>query len=150
MKRLAIVAVYSTILGLTASTVFAAKPAVRAMAKAEIPQGFAVGSGEPPLALRVDIIDGKASAVEAAAGGAANVTASGSTDDGEATLSIRHDLEVALKFDLYISADGERFQYTSSCAVTPGMSSFELWQQPVRAFALGNPRVIDGDRITCD
>jgi len=150
MKRIAIAAAGFAIVGFTVSAAFAAKPAVRTMAKSEIPQDFAVGSGEPPLVLKVEIVDGKASSAQPAEAATTNVTASGSTEDGEAMLSIRHDLDVALKFDLYISADGELFQYASSCAVTPGISSFELWQQPVRAFALGNPRVVEGDRITCD
>ena len=63
---------------------------------------------------------------------------------------VRSDLAVAIKFDLYLSQDGERFVYTSSCALTPGISSFEMWRQPVREFAIGNPRVVDGKRISCD
>ena len=65
-------------------------------------------------------------------------------------LTVKSDLPVAIKFDLYLSQDGERFTYTSSCALTPGISSFEMWQQPVREFAIGNPRVVDRKRISCD
>ena len=127
----------------------AAKPAAT-LSKSEIPSGFAVGSGTPPLALKVELDAGQVKSATVADVASANLTASGQLDAGEATLSISHALDVTLKFDLYISDDGERFVYTSSCAVTPGISSFELWQQPVRAFALGNPRVVDKNRLTCE
>lgn len=126
----------------------AAKPA-RTIDKDDIPAGFAVGSGQPALALDVVIENGRvARAGVATAADAANVTASANAKEGETTLTIKHGLKATLKFDLYISADGERFVYASSCAVTPGISSFEMWQQPIRAFALGNPRVVDD--VGCD
>ena len=128
----------------------AGKPAAKSLNKAALPAGFAIGSGQPPLALKVEVADGKATARAVADAAQANVTASGGADGGETMLTIRHDLAVALKFDLYISADGERFDYASSCAVTPGISSFEMWSRPIRAFALGNPRVVPADRMTCD
>lgn len=135
---------------LAAGPLPAAEPSAKVLARAEIPEGFAVGSGDPPLGLRVELEGGGVGGSAAAVPPAANVIASGVAGDGEATLSIRHDLEVSLKFDLYISEDGERFRYASSCAVTPGISSFELWQHPVRAFALGNPRVVDAGKLACD
>lgn len=126
----------------------AAKPA-RALKREDIPAGFAIGSGQ--LALAVAVEGGRVAHAEVAPdGAAANVTASVNAKEGETTLTIKHTLNVALKFDLYMSADGERFVYTSSCAVTPGISSFEMWQMPIREFALGNPRVVDGDKIGCD
>ncbi|MGI8560642.1 MAG: hypothetical protein ACR2J7_04240 [Luteimonas sp.] len=128
----------------------AAQPPAATLAKAEIPVGFAVGSGDPPLGLDVQLVDGAVGTITAAGPDAANVRASGVVSDGEATLTIKHDLAVALKFDLYVSEDGQHFRYASSCAVTPGISSFELWQHPVRAFALGNPRVVDGNKTSCD
>lgn len=128
----------------------AGKAAAKSLNKAALPAGFAVGKGQPPLALKVDVADGKASSTVVSDAAQANVTASGSADGGETMLTIRHDLAVAIKFDLYISSDGERFEYTSSCAVTPGISSFEMWSRPIRAFALGNPRVVPADRMACD
>jgi len=128
----------------------AAKPHARVLAKSEIPAGFAIGSGNPVLALKVDIDGGQVKSVANTEATTANVTATGSSADGETMLTIKHDLDVTIKFDLYISADGERFEYTSSCAITPAISSFEMWAQPIRAFALGNPRVIAGNKVTCD
>lgn len=127
----------------------AAGPA-RTMSKSEIPAGFAVGSGQPPLALKVDVDGQGVRNVRIADAAEANVRARGDAQDGRAMLTIEHDLGVALKFDLYVSADGDRFEYASSCAVTPGVSSFEMWERPIRAFAIGNPRVVDGDEIPCD
>ena len=128
----------------------AGKPAAKSLDKAALPAGFAVGKGQPPLTLKVEVADGQASGTAVSDAAQANVTASGSADGGETMLTIRHDLAVALKFDLYISSDGERFEYTSSCAVTPGISSFEMWSRPIRAFALGNPRVVPAGRMACD
>jgi len=127
----------------------AAKPAARAFDKADLPPGFVVGSGEPALALRVQIEGGQLTSAPADLA-TANVTASGGYEDGQAMLTIRHELDVAVKFDLYISQDGKRFVYTSSCGVTPGISSFEMWPEPIRAFALGNPRAMATGKLTCD
>ncbi|WP_157489405.1 MULTISPECIES: hypothetical protein [unclassified Lysobacter] len=128
----------------------AGKAPAKSLSKDALPAGFAVGKGQPPLTLKVDVADGKASSTVVSDAAQANVTASGGADGGETMLTIRHDLAVAIKFDLYISSDGERFEYTSSCAVTPGISSFEMWSRPIRAFALGNPRVVPADRMACD
>lgn len=137
-------------LALSGAVQAAGKPAGKSLDKAALPAGFAVGKGQPPLTLKVEVNDGKAGATAVSDAAQANVTASGSADGGETMLTIRHDLAVALKFDLYISSDGERFEYTSSCAVTPGISSFEMWSRPIRAFALGNPRVVPAGRMACD
>lgn len=128
----------------------AAKPRARALAKAEIPAGFAIGTGSPALALKVELDEGQVRSFANTDAAAGNVTASGSSADGQTMLSIKHDLDVTLKFDLFISSDGERFEYASSCAVTPAISSFEMWERPIRAFALGNPRVVANDKLTCD
>lgn len=146
VSTIAVVAAASLWVAFAAS---AAKP-VRALSRADLPEDFAVGSGTPPLALKVDVVDGKVAHSAPADAAAANVTASGGVEDGETTLSIEHDLDVALKFDLYISVDGERFEYASSCAVTPGISGFEMWKRPIKAFALGHARVVDKGRIACD
>ncbi len=121
----------------------------RETARAQLPAGFAIGSGSPVLALQVEVADGKVVAASPAQGGG-NLRATRSGSEAEPMLTVKSDLPVAIKFDLYLSQDGERFTYTSSCALTPGISSFEMWQQPVREFAIGNPRVVDGKRISCD
>ncbi|RDZ27083.1 hypothetical protein [Lysobacter silvisoli] len=149
IKTLAARAALAATLVLALGAAQAAGPA-KSLSKAQIPAGFAVGSGKPPLSLRVELADGKARSASVAAATPGNVTASGSSDAEQTMLTIRHDLDVALKFDLYVSSDGERFEYASSCAVTPGISSFEMWSRPIRAFALGNPRVVDAGRMACD
>jgi len=120
----------------------------REVARAQLPAGFAIGSGSPVLALQVEVADGGVVSSSPAAGGNLRATRSGS--EAEPMLTVKSDLPVTIKFDLYLSRDGERFTYTSSCALTPGISSFEMWQQPIREFAIGNPRVVDGKRISCD
>jgi len=121
----------------------------RELTRAQLPAGFAVGSGRPVLALRVEVADGKVVSSSPATNDA-NLRATRSGSAAEPMLTVKSDLPVAIKFDLYLSQDGERFTYTSSCALTPGISSFEMWRQPVREFAIGNPRVVDGKSIRCD
>ena len=121
----------------------------RQLSRAQLPAGFAIGSGSPVLALQVEVADGRVASASPATGGG-NLRATRSGSEAEPMLTVKSDLPVAIKFDLYLSQDGERFTYTSSCALTPGISSFEMWQQPVREFAIGNPRVVDRKRISCD
>ncbi len=128
----------------------AAKPAPRTLARAELPAGFAVGSASPSLALQVEIADGRVVASSPAGEGAGNLRATRGGDAAETMLTVSSDLAVAIKFDLYISADGERFTYTSTCGLTPGVASFEMWKQPIALFALGNPRVVPSGRVSCD
>jgi hypothetical protein len=45
------------------------------------------------------------------------------------------------KVDLWISRDGVRFVYTSSCPLPPGGSSFEDWPGHVRWLYMSNPRI---------
>ncbi|WP_202839825.1 hypothetical protein [Luteimonas saliphila] len=112
--------------------------------------GFAIGSGRPALALQVDVVDGKVASAVPAVDGGGNLRAVRSGTDDEPMLTVSGALPVAVKFDLYLSQDGERFTYTSSCALTPGISSFEMWRQPVREFALGNPRVVANGKVRCE
>lgn len=135
---------------MAAMPALAAKPAAHTMTKSDLPANFAVGNGKPPLALNVVVKDGQVVSAAPADAATANVTAAGDIENGQATLAITHSLAVTLKFDLYISADGERFVYASSCAITPGIAGFELWQQPVRAFALGNPRIVADGKMPCN
>lgn len=128
----------------------AARPAQKTLSRTQIAQGFAFGSGDPALGLRVDIADGQIASVTVADAATANVIAERSDGEGQTMLILRTKLDVTLKFDLYLSRDGEQFEYTSTCAVTPGISAFEMWQYPVREFALGNPRVLPEGKLTCD
>jgi hypothetical protein len=128
----------------------AGKAAPKTLARGELPTGFAVGTASPSLALQVEIVDGKVTASAPAGGEPGNLRAARSGDAAQTTLMVSSTLSVAIKFDLYVSMDGEQFTYASSCGVTPGISSFEMWEQPVKHFALGNPRVLPAGRMACD
>lgn len=128
----------------------AAKPAPKTLARGELPAGFVVGTASPSLALQVEVVEGKVVASAPAADGPGNLRAARSGDDRQTTLMVSSALAEAVKFDLYVSLDGENFTYASSCGVTPGVSSFEMWEQPVTLFALGNPRVLPKGRMACD
>jgi len=138
---------------LAAFIVFAASAAGRPaeiLPRDRLPDGFAVGSGAPALGLKVTVVEGRVTASAAAPADEANVRATRGGDAEQTVLNVRTELDVALKFDLYVSRDGQTFQYASSCAVTPGISSFEMWKYPVAAFAIGNPRVVSAKRFSCD
>lgn len=128
----------------------AAKPAPKTLARGDLPAGFAIGSASPSLALQVEVVDGKVTASAPAGDASGNLRAARSGDATQTTLMVSSTLAEAVKFDLYISLDGERFTYASSCGVTPGISSFEMWEEPVKLFALGNPRVLPKGRMACD
>jgi hypothetical protein len=128
----------------------AAKPAPPTLSRSELPAGFAIGTASPSLALQVDVVDGKVTASAPAGDAPGNLRAARSGDATQTTLMVSSGLAEAVKFDLYVSLDGERFTYASSCGVTPGVSSFEMWEQPVKLFAMGNPRVLPKGRMACD
>lgn len=128
----------------------AAKPAPKTLARGELPAGFAIGDASPSLALQVEVVDGKVVASAPAGDAPGNLRAARSGDATQTTLMVSSTLAEAVKFDLYVSTDGEQFTYTSSCGVTPGVSSFEMWEKPVTHFAIGNPRVLPKGRMACD
>ena len=102
-----------------------------------LPTSFVVGAGDQPLWLAVAVVDGKV--VAAADPGGINAKRSG---DGEMTmLNVTSTLDAQIKYDLYISPDGEHFLYTSTCALMPKMSNFESWPYRIHTFALGNARI---------
>jgi len=122
----------------------------RTLARAELPQGFAIGSGSPVLALQVEVAGGKVASWTPAGEGTGNLRGTRSGDAAQTTLMVSSALQEAIKFDLYVSTDGQRFEYASTCGVTPGVSSFEMWERPIAAFAMGNPRVLPKGRMDCD
>lgn len=153
MKRilLSMTAMTLLLVGFSATQGLASDRAKKKLSRQELGQGFAIGSGDPALALKVDILDGAVASAAPTDAAAANVFAQRSEGEKQQTmLNLRTDLDVALKFDLYISRDGKTFEYTSTCAVTPGISGFEMWQTPVREFALGNPRVLPKGKMACE
>lgn len=127
------------------------KPAPAPLARSALPAGFVVGNGVPSLSLKIDVAGNTVVSSSPVAGSEpGNLRATRSGDDAQTMLTVSSDLPVAIKFDLYVSTDGEQFTYASTCGVTPGISSFEMWKMPVHSFALGNPRVLPAGRMVCD
>ncbi|MGH8061296.1 MAG: hypothetical protein ACREO7_04690 [Pseudoxanthomonas sp.] len=129
----------------------------RTLTRAQLADGFAIGSGQPALGLRVEIVDGQVVSATPTPAAEANLRAvRGGDDAGEdrskqqTLMTVSADLPLAVKYDLYMSADGETFVYTSSCVLTPGISAFESWPHPVREFAIGRPRVVPEQQFTCE
>jgi hypothetical protein len=122
----------------------------RSLTRGELGPGFVIGSGQPALGLSVVIVDGRVASTAAADPGAADLVAQRGEGETQTTLNVRSRLDATLKYDLYVSRDGRSFDYASACAVTPGIAAFELWQYPVREFALGNVRVLPAGRMSCD
>lgn len=126
------------------------------LTRAQLADGFAIGSGQPALGLKVEIVDGQVVSATPAAPAEANLRAVRGGDPGEGPsarqtlMTVSADLPLAVKYDLYMSADGETFVYTSSCVLTPGISAFESWPHPVREFAIGRPRVVPERQLTCE
>ena len=86
------------------------KPA-RTLARAELPPGFAIGSGSPALALQVDVVGDKVVSWAPAQPGAGNLRGTRSGDAGQTTLMVSSTLPDAIKFDMYVFTDGEVFEY---------------------------------------
>ena len=121
------------------TTAALAAPPAR-LARAELPAGFVIGTATAPFELALSSVDG--------AGPDAKLVATPDVQGDFAMLGIESGSKVNLKVDLDLSPDGERFFYTSSCAIPAGLTDFEQWPHAVRAFAIGNPRA-SGDRMTC-
>ena len=117
------------------------------LSRSTIPESFAIGTGAPPIALDVTGMV----AMPAADAASAEIIASRESDEGADTmLTIKSRLDTTVKFDLYISPDGERFQYTSSCPLGPQHSNFESWPYRIHSFAIGNPRIVSENQLTCE
>jgi len=63
-------------------------------------------------------------------------------------LKVSNQTNRQLKYDLYISPDGQRFQYTSSCILVPNGAGVEMWPYVIHSFAIG--RVRDTTSATCE
>lgn len=149
VPRIARLVVLSSVVAVAGASMAVDRTPRREVSRAEL-AGFAIGSGDPGLALQVALVDGRIASASPATQGEGQLRAIRSGEDASPMLTISGSLPVAVKFDLYLSPDGERFHYTSSCVLTPGISSFEMWQHPVREFALGNPRVVEDGKVRCE
>lgn len=74
-------------------------------------------------------------------------------DDTGMMLSITNPFDKTLKYgaDMMLLDGDERFHHTSICPVMAGLSSFEMWPQPIFQLVLGHWRFATGkDAGTCD
>ena len=150
MNRIVAGGVLMLVVSAVTGAAWAGKAAPKTVARGELPAGFAIGSASPSLALQVEVVGGKVAASAPGGDAPGNLRAGPRGGATQATLMVSSTLPVSIKFDLYVSTDGETFTYTSSCGVTPGISSFEMWERPVTHFAIGNPRVLPAGRMSCD
>jgi hypothetical protein len=122
----------------------------RPIAVEQLPQGFAVGDARAPLGLAVVQEGESLTAHGAAEPSDAHIVLSRSGPGNDTSISVKSSLAVTVKYDLYISPDGKRFFYTSSCPLPAGISGFEMWPHPIHSFAIGNPRVVAESAMTCE
>jgi hypothetical protein len=66
------------------------------------------------------------------------------------TLALTNRSARPLKVDLWISNDGQRYRYTSSCPIGPGARSSESWPGVVPWVYVSNPRFVASDARGCD
>ena len=119
-------------------------PSREVIATSALPPGHVVTDGREPLHL--DIVVGDPLALAPATEADAELIVRFVDRNRERTIvSILSRFEQPLKFDLYISPDGERWQYKSSCPP----DSREAWSQLVPYLAIANPRVIASDDRSC-
>ena len=126
------------------------KPQQKILNREELPAGFAIGEGEPSLGLIVRVNHAKTEASPTTDLALANVTLKRGSIGSGTSAEIHSKLDLPLKFDLYISPDGQRYRYTSTCVVIAKGSAFEMWPSSIRSFALGNPRVVGVDQMGCN
>lgn len=62
-------------------------------------------------------------------------------------LSAKNQLDVIVKYDIYMIDFAGKKHYTSSCPVMPGLSVFESWPHKIPAMSIENFRILpeDGD-----
>lgn len=111
-----------------------------------LPAGFVVGTAKDPLNLhlREDGTQFRATADTADV----TIRAEASESPGMTMLHLSSTADATLKIDLYISPDGRRFMYTSTCPLMPAISASEMWPHPIHSYAFGNARrVAEGDMV---
>lgn len=119
------------------------------LARDGLPKGALIADGTAPLHLLAEVRGERIGALRAVAAQEANLTLAFVQQDRErSAIDIKSALPVGLKVDLFVSRDGQTFAYTSSCPVRPGGNAFAQWPHRVRAVAIANPRVPNGE--VCD
>jgi len=115
-----------------------------------LPAGFARGDANAPIGLLVAVdAAGTVTNRPAGTGEKADVVLVRKAMGEGTSVNITNSTSAMLKYDLYISPDGVRFQYTSSCPLPAGGGGYEMWPYPIHSFAIGNLRVADADGMAC-
>jgi hypothetical protein len=129
----------------------------RIITPGHMPPGAAYHSGSPDLSLRVTVDEvsgtplgfepGKAENTDLSLGFVANTAATSMT-----MLALTNRSKRPLKVDMWISDDGQRYRYTSSCPILAGARSTESWPGVVSWIYVSNPRFLapDARATTCD
>jgi len=110
----------------------------RVITAGHLPPGAAFRADAGPLTLKLSYDPS----------GTPNGFAAGTADDADlvigfispTTVKIENHLKQPLKVDLWLSPNGQRFAYTSSCPIAAGNSSFEMWPGRVPWVFVSNPR----------
>lgn len=116
----------------------------------QVPDGFVLGDGRALLGLVVDIdLQKRVVARMPQAAEDANISLIRTEMGQGTTVRVSNGTQATLKYDLYISPDGIRYQYTSSCPLMTGVSSYENWPMQIHSFAMGNVRETDSEMFVC-
>ena len=122
------------------------------LAVAELPAGALRARADRAVLLEVSREDGGAvGSVEPAPLELANlivrVTRNAPRDVG---IALESSLDASVKLDLFVSPDGERFRYISSCPVIAGGSAYEKLAEPVAWVAVARVRLADPGEPRCE
>lgn len=121
----------------------APRPPARVITVGHLPPGAAFRADAGALTLKLSYD----------ASGTPTGFAAGTADDADIvmgfintmTVKIENHLKQTLKVDLWLSRDGQRFGYTSSCPIAAGGSSHEMWPGAVNWVYVSNPRFLPPD-----
>jgi hypothetical protein len=123
---------------------------VRTIRPGHMPPGAAQHAGNPDLTLRVTLDDvsgaptgfepGSAESTDLVVGFVPDATATVTT-----TLRLTNRSKRPLKVDLWVSEDGQRYVYSSSCPIAAGKASFETWEGRLPWVFVSNPRFVGPD-----
>jgi hypothetical protein len=107
--------------------------------------------GERALLLEVGLREGEVVATEPAPLELANfVVRVEARSRRETVIALESAVDVALGFELYVSADGERFRAIPSCPVPARGRSFERWPERAAWIAIARVRAAEGAFPGCD
>ena len=123
-------------------------PSRGVVATADLPAGHVVVSGDEPVYLRLAGTD--TLVLEPADEASADLVVHFASRDHDMTMvSLKAKGERTLRLDFYISPDGKRWQYSSSCPLMGTIGTYENWPHALPLLAIANPRYIDGDDRAC-